>query len=102
LLAHFAKNCHLFSEIMPKPLRVNVLPNDVYRIIEALEYLADSWVATEICRRDGIIPDDSPIHVDCHDPIVAHREALTVKRVLRRFHRELDNIQENGTDQKQP
>ncbi|HUA68285.1 MAG TPA: hypothetical protein VMA13_07030 [Candidatus Saccharimonadales bacterium] len=75
---------------MPQPLNVKILPNDVYRIIEALEYLAESWKATEVCCRDGIILDDAPIHVDCSDPAIAHSEALAVKGVLRRLHRQLD------------
>jgi hypothetical protein len=81
---------------MPQPLNVKILPSDVYRIIEALEYLAESWRATEICRRDGIILDDAAIHVECYDPALAHREALAVKGVLRRLHRELDTIDERS------
>jgi len=77
---------------MPQPLNVKILPNDIYRIIEALEYLVESWEATEICRREGIILDDAPIHVDCTDPAIAHREGLVIKGVLRRLHRELDAI----------
>jgi hypothetical protein len=45
-------------------------PNDIYPILEALEYYQLSWEATEISRRYGYQPDDAPIHVFCFDPDV--------------------------------
>lgn len=77
---------------MPKSLQMNIPPDDVYRIIEALNYYLESWQATEICRRHGYQPDDSPVHVDCFDPDEAHKQALRVRNVLIRFHRELERI----------
>jgi hypothetical protein len=77
---------------MPQPLQLNIPPDDVYRIIQALDYYLESWQATEICRRDGYQPDDSPIHVDCFDENEAHKQALQVAGVLKRFHRELDRV----------
>ena len=75
---------------MPQPLTISMHPNDVYPIIEALEYYRLSWEATEICRRHGYQPDDAPIHVFCFDPDEAHKQMLQVKGVLRRLHRALD------------
>jgi hypothetical protein len=77
---------------MPQPINVNIAPDDVHRIIQALDFYLESWQATEICRRHGYQPDDSPVHVDCFDPDEAHTQALKVKGVLRRFHLELDRI----------
>jgi hypothetical protein len=75
---------------MTKPLTISIHPNDIYPILEALEYYRLSWEATEICRRYGYQPDDDPVHVFCFDPDEAHKQMLQVKGVLRRFHRALD------------
>jgi hypothetical protein len=79
------------KELMPKPISIKIPPDDVYGIIQALEYYLESWKATETYCRDGIIYD-GPIHEDCRDPQTAHRQVLLYAGVLRRFHRELDNL----------
>lgn len=76
---------------MPKPIQVKILPDDVYRIIEAMNYYLESWKATEIFLRDGVIYD-GPIHDDSTSYELAHRQVLLFRGVLRRFHQELDRV----------
>jgi hypothetical protein len=75
---------------MPEPIQLKIAPDDAYAIIEALNYYLESWKATEVFVRDGVIYDGS-IHDDCSYE-TAHRQALQFRGVLKRFHQELDRI----------
>jgi hypothetical protein len=81
---------------MPEPIQLKIPPNDVYRIIEAMNYYLESWEATEVFNRDGVIYD-GPIHQDCTSYESAHRQVLQFRGTLRRFHQELDRIHKPQT-----
>jgi hypothetical protein len=80
---------------MPEPLNLKLPPNDVYGIIDALDYFIKSWEATEIFCRDGVLYD-GPIHEDCHSAEDAHSQVRRHKSILRRFHQQLDAINQNA------
>jgi hypothetical protein len=76
---------------MPEPIRLKIPPDDAYGIIEALNYYLESWKATEVFLRDGVIYD-GPIHDDCTSYETAHRQVLQFRGVLKRLHQGLDCI----------
>lgn len=73
---------------MPKPLQIRISPDDVSRIIEAIDYYLNSWKEMEGYYRYGVIYD-GPIHGDC-DAQTAQLHIRHFTRLLRRLHRELD------------
>ncbi len=77
---------------MSEPLKINIPPDDVYRFIEAMNYYLESWKATEVFLRDGVIYD-GPIHQDCNSHESAHQQVLKFSRTLSRFHKQLDAVQ---------
>jgi hypothetical protein len=76
---------------MPETLKINMPPDDAYRIIEAMNYYLESWKATEVFKRDGVIYD-GPIHEDCTGYESAHRQVLQFRGALRRLNQELDRV----------